>query len=289
VNYAGVLPMEKVIDPFGDAILAYEMNGETLPPDHGYPLRLVAPGHAGCRNVKWVEEIHVSKNVSELDSGSKLDRHFAPDVTFLKHIRLGDEHVRLDQGPVIQTLPVQSIICEPLNGAVLAGSDDFIVIRGVAWSGAGRGVCRVELSLDGGEVFTAAELLPPPGATCGGTLCPGPDPQAGQGRNWAWNQYYLKARLPEKNLKELKSGKKSQLEICVRAIDGDFNSQPEKMEQVWNVLGICVNHWHKITVTLDPHIGHSSDSPKFQMPNPAGYYDHVEGSAPGMFQNNLTS
>merc|ERR1719383_294370 len=97
VPYAGVLPMEKVIDPFGDVILAYEMNGETLPPDHGYPLRLVAPGHAGCRNVKWVEEILVSKNVSELDSGSKLDRHFAPDVSFLKHIRF--EKFRLDQGP----------------------------------------------------------------------------------------------------------------------------------------------------------------------------------------------
>ena len=44
VQYAGVIPVEKVIDPFGDAILAYEMNGETLPRDHGYPIRLLAPG-----------------------------------------------------------------------------------------------------------------------------------------------------------------------------------------------------------------------------------------------------
>merc|ERR1719320_759646 len=287
VNYAGVLPMEKVIDPFGDAILAYEMNGETLPPDHGYPLRLVAPGHAGCRNVKWVEEIHVSKNVSELDSGSKLDRHFAPDVSFLKHIRLGDDHLRLDQGPVIQTLPVQSIICEPLNGATLSGSDDYIVIRGIAWSGAGRGVCRVELSLDGGESFTAAEILPAPGTKVRSSS--EPDPQAGQGRNWAWNQYYLKARLPEKTLEELKEGQKSEVEICVRAIDGDFNAQPEKMEQVWNVLRICVNHWHKITVTLDPQMSVEKGTPQFQMPNPAGYYKRVEGKAPGMYQNNITS
>jgi len=287
VNYAGVLPMEKVIDPFGDAILAYEMNGETLPRDHGYPLRLVAPGHAGCRNVKWVEEIHVSKNVSELDSGSKLDRHFAPDVSFLKHIRLGDERLRLDQGPVIQTLPVQSIICEPLNGATLDGADEYIVVRGVAWSGAGRGVCRVELSLDGGETFTAAEILPTPGSKFRASS--GPDPQAGQGRNWSWNQYYLKARIPDKNLEELKSGTKSELEICVRAIDGDFNAQPEKMEQVWNVLGICVNHWHKISVTLDPHMSLTNGSPQFKLPNPAGYYARVDGKAPGMYQNNITS
>jgi hypothetical protein len=45
----------QVLDPFGDAILAYEMNGVTLPRDHGYPVRLLAPGHAGCRNVKWVQ------------------------------------------------------------------------------------------------------------------------------------------------------------------------------------------------------------------------------------------
>ena len=113
VPYAGVLPVEKVVDPFGDALLAYKMNGETLPRDHGYPIRLLAPGHAGCRNIKWVRNIVLSKQASELDSGSKLDRHFAPDVDFMEHIRWGEEHLRLDQGPVIQTLPVTSVICDP--------------------------------------------------------------------------------------------------------------------------------------------------------------------------------
>ncbi|CAE7552345.1 shop, partial [Symbiodinium microadriaticum] len=66
VPYAGVIPIEKALDPYGDAILAYEMNGETLPRDHGYPIRLLAPGHAGCRNVKWVTQIIVSDEASEL-------------------------------------------------------------------------------------------------------------------------------------------------------------------------------------------------------------------------------
>merc|ERR1719443_1297994 len=52
IPYAGVIPVEKAIDPFGDAILAYEMNGEELPRDHGYPVRLLAPGTGGCRKVK---------------------------------------------------------------------------------------------------------------------------------------------------------------------------------------------------------------------------------------------
>lgn len=50
VPYAGVIPLWKVVDPFGDAILAYEMNGVPLPRDHGFPIRLLAPGHAGHMN-----------------------------------------------------------------------------------------------------------------------------------------------------------------------------------------------------------------------------------------------
>ena len=43
----------------GDVILAYEMNDEDLPPEHGYPLRAVVPGHVGVRNVKWVKDVIV--------------------------------------------------------------------------------------------------------------------------------------------------------------------------------------------------------------------------------------
>ena len=47
-----------------EVILAYEMNDETLTPDHGYPLRLVCPGFIGVRNCKWVTKIEISNEES---------------------------------------------------------------------------------------------------------------------------------------------------------------------------------------------------------------------------------
>lgn len=50
----------KALSPFGDVILAYEMNDEALPRDHGYPLRVIVPGYAAVRNVKWVSRLELS-------------------------------------------------------------------------------------------------------------------------------------------------------------------------------------------------------------------------------------
>jgi sulfite oxidase len=256
VPYAGVIPIEKVVDPFGDALLAYEMNGETLPRDHGYPVRLLAPGHAGCRNVKWVRQIVVSAEASELDSGSRLDRHFAPDISWGDHRDHvdpefhGHNRVRTDQGPVIQTLPVQSVISVPAHRARVKTAADATTVRvqGVAWSGAGRGITRVEVSADGGETFTAAELSQRPKEQEDA-----PPPESGMGRNWCWHHFAQDVPLPKAAREQLARGEAATVEVVSKAVDGDFNSQPERMGHTWNVLGICVNHWTRSRVTLDPN------------------------------------
>lgn len=57
VFYGASIPIEKALNPAGDVILAYEMNGEPIPRDHGYPLRVIVPGIVGARNVKWLGKI----------------------------------------------------------------------------------------------------------------------------------------------------------------------------------------------------------------------------------------
>ena len=51
------LPVDKALD---DVLLAYEMNGRPLPPDHGFPVRLVVPGWVGIASIKWLGQIEVS-------------------------------------------------------------------------------------------------------------------------------------------------------------------------------------------------------------------------------------
>jgi DMSO/TMAO reductase YedYZ molybdopterin-dependent catalytic subunit len=104
-----------------EALLAYAMNGEPLPVEHGYPLRLIVPGWYAVASVKWLTGIEVSD--SHFEGFFQTDRYiyeWERDGTSVR------EPVRLQQ--------VRSIITEPsCDEEVAAGA---LVIRGVAWSGA---------------------------------------------------------------------------------------------------------------------------------------------------------
>ncbi len=56
-SYERSLPLEEAMSE--DVLLAYAMNGAPLPPQHGFPLRLVVPGSYGMASVKWLEAITV--------------------------------------------------------------------------------------------------------------------------------------------------------------------------------------------------------------------------------------
>ncbi|MGG8408993.1 sulfite oxidase [Streptomyces sp. 12297] len=131
-----------------DALLAYAMNGRPLPPQHGYPLRLVVPGWYGMAHVKWLREITLVD---------------APFTGFQQAVAY-----RVRQDPGEDGKPVTRIAPRALM--IPPGFPDFMsrtrVVRpgpvrpaGRAWSGYGP-VVRVEFSADGGGSWADAEVEP---------------------------------------------------------------------------------------------------------------------------------
>src|SRR5207245_5576015 len=55
VSYARSIPRARAME--SDVLIAYQMNGRDLTPDHGYPVRAIVPGHYGMASVKWLTNI----------------------------------------------------------------------------------------------------------------------------------------------------------------------------------------------------------------------------------------
>jgi DMSO/TMAO reductase YedYZ molybdopterin-dependent catalytic subunit len=134
-----------------DVLLAYACNGAPLPPQHGFPLRLVVPGWYGMTSVKWLQRITV---VDEPFTGYQM-------VTGYRMRADGD-----DAGTPITRMEPRSLLVPP-------GIPDFMTRRrflppgrhrlnGRAWSGWGP-VERVDVSTDGGASWAPATLGDPPG------------------------------------------------------------------------------------------------------------------------------
>jgi DMSO/TMAO reductase YedYZ molybdopterin-dependent catalytic subunit len=131
-EYTSGLPMEVALNP--ETLLAYEMNGEPLPREHGYPARLLVPGVYGMKDAKWI--IALRPQVTQFVDWYG-QRNWSKDA-------LVKSMTRIDV---------------PTPGASLAPGE--YNIAGVAYTG-DRGVARVEFSTDDGETWQPAELVEPP-------------------------------------------------------------------------------------------------------------------------------
>mmetsp|Transcript_32527 Transcript_32527/g.37890 ORF Transcript_32527/g.37890 Transcript_32527/m.37890 type:complete len:578 (+) Transcript_32527:121-1854(+) len=81
--------MEKATNPYGDVIIAYEMNDEPIPRDHGFPLRAIVPGYSAVRNVKWVNKIELSHEEAEGAWQRGLNyKVIPPNITDVKNVDL---------------------------------------------------------------------------------------------------------------------------------------------------------------------------------------------------------
>ena len=208
INFGGSIPYEKAIND--EVILAYEMNGEPLAPVHGFPLRAVVPGFIGARSVKWLNQITVSDEPSQNYFQRIAYRLFSPQVNA--------ETVKWDDGLMLSEMNVTSVICLPENNQRLTSG--FISVRGYAATGGNRYIARVEISHDGGETWTQAELLN--NANC-----------------FAWTLWKVDLNL-----------EKGKHQLVVRAIDSSANTQPKDVAQVWNFKGYMNNAWHRVSFVV---------------------------------------
>jgi len=148
---------EGAVTPFGasvplakalakEVLLAYEMNGRPLKPDHGAPLRVVVPGYIGARSVKWLGRIELTRSPST---------NLFQARTY-KRVPRGATAKDLERARPMGDAPLNCAIGSPEDGARVRGP--MATVRGYAVASGGHSVSRVELSLDGGRTWKRAKL-----------------------------------------------------------------------------------------------------------------------------------
>ncbi|KAH6759834.1 sulfite oxidase [Perilla frutescens var. hirtella] len=222
--YKASIPLIQATNPEADVLLAYEMNGETLNRDHGYPLRVIVPGVIGARSVKWLDSINI---IVEECQGFFMQRDykmFPPSVDW-NNISWPTRRPQMD-------FPVQSAICS-LDDVNLV-KPEKITVKGYAASGGGRGIERVDISVDGGKTWVEASKSQKAGVPYIS------DDESND--KWAWVLFEAEANIPQST------------EIVAKAVDVAGNVQPANVDDIWNLRGILNTSWHRVQV----RIGHSN-------------------------------
>ncbi|CAL5325601.1 unnamed protein product [Camellia sinensis] len=260
--YKASIPLSQATNPGADVLLAYEMNGKilseiingkirseltitcvlgiscvtrpldvdllllkTLNRDHGYPLRVVVPGIIGARSVKWLDSIGIITEECQGFFMQKDYKMFPPSVNW-DNIDWSTRKPQMD-------FPVQSAICSLEDVNVVKNGK--VTIKGYAVSGGGRGIERVDISVDGGKTWVEASRYQKAGI-------PYVAGDISSSDKWAWVFFEAHTDVPK------------DAEIVAKAVDIAANVQPESVEAIWNLRGILNTSWHRVHV----RVGHSN-------------------------------
>jgi sulfite oxidase len=206
--FGGSVPIERAVAD--GTLLAYEMNGHPLAPEHGFPLRAVVGGYVGARSVKWLSGITLQAEPSDNYYQAVEYKLFPPHVTA--------EDVDRSGGEMLGEIPLNCVILTPENGETVVRG--HLPVRGYALAGGERVVVRVEVSADGGGSWTEASLL-------------------GDGGPGTWRFWEATLGLSPGSHR-----------IVARAFDSGGGTQPASVGEVWNFLGYANNAWHGVEVEV---------------------------------------
>jgi sulfane dehydrogenase subunit SoxC len=122
-----------------DVLLAYELNGEPLAPEHGFPVRLLVPGYYGTNSVKWLCRIEVS---------DRRPSHLFTSELYRDPVLLPSGEPSGERMPVWEVAP-EALITSPAHHATLPKG----IISVSGWSWGANEISHVEISVDGGETW----------------------------------------------------------------------------------------------------------------------------------------
>ncbi|CAF1119601.1 unnamed protein product, partial [Didymodactylos carnosus] len=232
-TYGTSIPIGHALNEQMDVMIAYEMNGERLPPDHGYPVRMIIPGCIGGRMVKWLKKIEVT----ETESSSYL--HYHDNRVLPAHVIDADiaENERWWYKPdyIIMNLNINSVITSPHHNELLTikQPDDTYTLQGYAYTGGNRKVIRVEVSFDEGLTFELTNIKHPE-LDCESNT----NDLYFRPRYWCW--VFWSFPVETRRLIHCQ-------ELIVRAWDSAQNSQPQSL--TWNIMGMMNNCYFSVKIS----------------------------------------
>jgi len=226
-DYHISVPIRKIFQRDNDCTLAWMMNGEPLPRDHGYPLRVIIPGFVGARSVKWIDRIIVTKEETEGTHQRGIAyKQLGPNKKSLGSVT--KEYI--ESLPPIDHVPITSAITMPEPGTSVTPGQT-LELAGYAYAGAGLAVIRVDVSVDGGATWDQADIQ---------------RADASQGprslRAWAWVQWRYTAKVPDNAPDNFK--------VFAKAVDDQYNQQPHDPAPIWNLRGILNTAWGQVQLKV---------------------------------------
>ncbi|MDP8919591.1 MAG: sulfite oxidase [Pseudomonadota bacterium] len=207
------VPIAKALEEH--TLLVWAMNGEPLPFIHGGPLRLIVPGWPGSLSQKWLKRIWIRDR-----------EHDGPGMTGLSYrlpvhpLPPGSDGQGVENR-ILESMPVRSIVTAPADGS--SHSTRSIEVRGAAWAGDDT-VVRVDVTVDGGATWVAAEMQP-------------------LRNRFDWVRWRVLLTLPADGF----------YEIFARATDSQGRAQPFRATN-WNPNGYGCNVMHRVAITVGQEV-----------------------------------
>lgn len=205
------VPIKKLMDE--NNLIVWQMNGQPLPLIHGFPVRLVIAGWPGSTSSKWLNRIWVRDKVHDGQGMGGTSYRVA-----IKPMVPGDKP-DMANFKDLESMPVRSIITNPMNGTKLAAGTREVKLRGASWAG-DHTVKQVDLSIDFGATWRSAKVE--------------------KAKNkYDWQRWTATVKLPTDGY----------YEIWTRGTDSRGVMQPH-LAGFWNPQGYGGNPMHRIAVLV---------------------------------------